>query len=125
MASISAVSTSFVDCSSLASSVVTTVEDISVRQGESFSIEDKSIAKNNPSFAVQEVFVKDLNIDYSSVLGSGTFGTVYKGNWAGSEVAIKAISINNRSTFQASFSEKNSIRVTPYDHISVAVEDLA
>jgi hypothetical protein len=28
------------------------------------------------------------------------------------------------STFQASFSEKNSIRVTPYDHISVAVEDL-
>ena len=83
------------DCSSLA--VVTTVEDISVRQRESFSIEDKSIAKNNPSFAVQEVFVKDLNIDYSSVLGSGTFGTVYKGNWAGSEVAIKAISINKRS----------------------------
>jgi hypothetical protein len=94
--SISAVSTSFVDCSSLTSSVVTTVEDISVRQGESFSIEDKSIAKNNPSFAVPEVFVKDLNIDYSSVLGSGTFGTVYKGNWAGSKVAIKAISINNR-----------------------------
>jgi hypothetical protein len=44
------------------------------------------------AFAVQEVFVKDLNIDYSSVLGSGTFGTVCKGNWAGSEVAIKAIS---------------------------------
>lgn len=95
--SISAVSTSFVDCSSLTSSVVTTVKEISVRPGESFSREDKSIAKNNPSFAVPEVFVKDLNIDYSSVLGSGTFGTVYKGNWAGSEVAIKAISINKRS----------------------------
>jgi hypothetical protein len=95
--SISAISTSFVDCSSLTHSVVTTVEEISIRQGESFSRADKSIAKNNTSFAVPKVFVKDLNIDYSSVLGSGTFGTVCKGNWAGSEVAIKAISINKRS----------------------------
>jgi serine/threonine protein kinase len=38
---------------------------------------------------------------------------------------IIEIASNSLSTFQASFSEKNSIRVTPYDHISVAVEDLA
>jgi hypothetical protein len=38
-------------------------------------------SENNTSLAVPKVFVKDLNIDYSSVLGSGTFGTVCKGNW--------------------------------------------
>ncbi|XP_061165044.1 uncharacterized protein LOC133174019 [Saccostrea echinata] len=48
-------------------------------------------------FAAPEVKVDDLNIDYSTTLGSGAFGTVYKGKWAGSVVAVKALTVTKRN----------------------------
>jgi len=54
-------------------------------------------AMGQPCFAVPEVDVKDINIDYSAKLGSGAFGVVYKGNWTGSDVAVKSLAINKRT----------------------------
>ena len=71
------------------------VQSTSMEKG--FPRDDKIIATNRPAFAVPEVFVKDLNINYSSVVGRGAFGTVYKGKWTGLEVAIKAIPITKRA----------------------------
>ncbi|XP_062593625.1 uncharacterized protein LOC134255124 [Saccostrea cucullata] len=56
-----------------------------------------SLPKPTSCFAAPEVKVEDLNIDYSTALGSGAFGTVYKGTWAGSVVAVKALTLTKRN----------------------------
>ncbi|XP_063436840.1 probable serine/threonine-protein kinase DDB_G0267514 [Mytilus trossulus] len=71
------------------------VQSTSMEKG--FPRDDKIIATNRLTFAVPEVFVQDLNINYSSLVGRGAFGTVSKGKWTGLEVAIKAIPITKRA----------------------------
>ncbi|CAC5416190.1 unnamed protein product [Mytilus coruscus] len=90
-------------CSHPSPSITTTspnsaLQSTSIEKG--FAKEDKiekKIATNQHPFAVPEVIVEDLNIDYSSIVGRGTFGTVYKGKWTGLEVAVKAIPIKKRA----------------------------
>ncbi|CAC5424468.1 unnamed protein product [Mytilus coruscus] len=90
-------------CSHPSPSITTTspnsaLQSTSIEKG--FAKEDKiekKIATNQHAFAVPEVIVKDLNIDYSSIVGRGAFGTVYKGKWTGLEVAVKAIPIKKRA----------------------------
>ncbi|CAC5373987.1 unnamed protein product [Mytilus coruscus] len=58
-----------------------------------------SITTTSPNSALQstKVIIEDLNIDYSSIVGRGAFGTVYKGKWTGLEFAVKAIPIKKRA----------------------------
>ncbi|CAC5382644.1 unnamed protein product [Mytilus coruscus] len=51
----------------------------------------------NSALQSTKIIVEDLNIDYSSIVGRITFGTVYKGKWTGLEVAVKAIPIKKRA----------------------------
>ena len=49
------------------------------------------------TFAVPEISISDLETDKSTQLGTGTFGTVHKGTWVGSTVAVKIIPVVARS----------------------------
>lgn len=40
---------------------------------------------------VHEIQFESLNVDFKDVLGQGAYGTVYKGKWVGTEVAVKLI----------------------------------
>ena len=40
---------------------------------------------------VTEICIDELHIDYTSVLGVGSFRTVIKGNWAKTDIAIKTM----------------------------------
>lgn len=68
-----------------------------VRKPDDLEKKNSSCVKENLCFAAPEVKVDDLHIDYSTALGSGAFGTVYKGKWAGSVVAVKALTVTKRN----------------------------
>lgn len=40
---------------------------------------------------VHEIEFESLNVDFKDVIGKGAYGTVYKGKWVGTEVAVKVI----------------------------------
>lgn len=40
---------------------------------------------------VHEIEFDSLNVNFKDVLGQGAYGTVYKGKWVGTEVAVKVI----------------------------------
>lgn len=69
----------------------------SMRKPDDLEKKNSSCVKENLCFAAPEVKVDDLHIDYSTALGSGAFGTVYKGKWAGSVVAVKALTVTKRN----------------------------
>ena len=54
----------------------------------------------SPCVSVPEVLVEELNIDTAHTLGQGAFGTVRRGHWAGSDVAVKTIQIPMRGKGQ-------------------------
>ena len=54
----------------------------------------------SPCVSVPEVLVDELNIDTAMTLGQGSFGTVRRGHWAGSDVAVKTIRIPKRGKGQ-------------------------
>lgn len=68
-----------------------------MRKPDDLEKKNSSCVKENLCFAVPEVKVDDLHIDYSTALGSGAFGTVYKGKLAGSVVAVKALTVTKRN----------------------------
>jgi tRNA A-37 threonylcarbamoyl transferase component Bud32 len=46
---------------------------------------------------IPQIPISDLDIDRHAVLGTGAFGTVFKGSWFGSSVAIKRIEVPKRT----------------------------
>ena len=52
----------------------------------------------SPCVSVPEVLVDELNIDTAHTLGA--FGTVRRGHWAGSDIAVKTIKISKRGKGQ-------------------------
>ena len=58
-----------------------------------------------------EISISDLGIDKSTQLGTGTFGTVYKGTWVGSPVAVKMIPVLPRSRKHMLKSIEKEIRI--------------
>ncbi|XP_064629247.1 probable serine/threonine-protein kinase DDB_G0267514 [Lineus longissimus] len=56
----------------------------------------ESAATSSHKSAPPEVTIDDLQIDHLRPLGTGSFGTVYRGKWLGCDVAVKAIKLPKR-----------------------------
>lgn len=56
-----------------------------------------------------EIAVKDVQVDRSEKLGEGGFGTVYKGEWQGTHVALKVLAYRLEGDLEQAFREEMEI----------------